>query len=141
MPDEITELIPPKTDWLSSDRFNIEDYNRIRNNILYIHGIANQVYPSFELESMGESKNSYDGYWTANEFNAIESNVSAINDHILSKDYGVSQRFFPNGAFIKWDELNIIESAISSMNAILARQKGSIPRLQFRLGNYKSIKI
>nr|DAJ85768.1 MAG TPA: hypothetical protein [Bacteriophage sp.] len=33
MPDEITELIPPKTDWLSSDRFNIEDYNRIRNNI------------------------------------------------------------------------------------------------------------
>ena len=141
MPDEITELIPPKTDWLSSDRFNIEDYNRIRNNILYIHGIANQVYPSFELESMGGSKNSYDGYWTANEFNAIESNVSAINDHILSKDYGVSQRFFPNGAFIKWDELNRIESAISSMNAILARQKGSIPRLQFRLGNYKSIKI
>ena len=141
MPDEITELIPPKTDWLSSDRFNIEDYNRIRNNILYIHCIANQVYPSVELESMGESKNSYDGYWTANEFNAIESNVSAINDHILSKDYGVSQRFFPNGAFIKWDELNRIESAISSMNAILARQKGSIPRLQFRLGNYKSIKI
>lgn len=141
MPNEITELIPPKTDWSSSDRFNIEDYNRIRNNILYIHGIANQVYPSFELESMGESKNSYDGYWTANEFNAIESNVSAINDHILSKDYGVSQRFFPNGAFIKWDELNRIESAISSMNAILARQKGSIPRLQFRLGNYKSIKI
>ena len=141
MPDEITELIPPKTDWLSSDRFNIEDYNRIRNNILYIHGIANQVYPSFELESMGESKNSYDGYWTANEVNAIESNVSAINDHILSKDYGVPQRFFPNGAFIKWDELNRIESAISSMNAILARQKGSIPRLQFRLGNYKSIKI
>jgi hypothetical protein len=141
LPDEITELIPPKTDWLSSDRFNIEDYNRIRNNILYIHGIANQVYPSFELESMGESKNSYDGYWTANEFNAIESNVSAINDHILSKDYGVPQRFFPNGAFIKWDELNRIESAISSMNAILARQKGSIPRLQFRLGNYKSIKI
>lgn len=141
MPDEITELIPPKTDWLSSDRFNIEDYNRIRNNILYIHGIANQVYPSFELESMGEIKNSYDGYWTANEFNAIESNVYAINDHILSKDYGVPQRFFPNGAFIKWDELNRIESAISSMNAILARQKGSIPRLQFRLGNYKSIKI
>lgn len=141
MPDEITELIPPKTDWLSSDRFNIEDYNRIRNNILYIHGIANQVYPSFELESMGESKNSYDGYWTADEFNAIERNVSTINDHILSKDYGISQRFFPNGAFIKWDELNRIESAISSMHAILARQKGSIPQLQFRLGNYKGIKI
>ena len=27
----------PKTDWKETDRFNIQDFNRIKNNLAYLH--------------------------------------------------------------------------------------------------------
>ena len=29
--------INPKTDWTKNDRFNYSDYNRIKNNLNYLH--------------------------------------------------------------------------------------------------------
>ena len=33
----VSDFIPAKTNWVSSDRFNIQDYNRILGNIEYLH--------------------------------------------------------------------------------------------------------
>jgi predicted glycosyltransferase involved in capsule biosynthesis len=131
----------PKIDWSSTDRFNISDYNRIKNNIQWLCDKANELYASFSYTDMGNDIVSYDSYWKVEFFNAFEENIEMINRNIFTKDYGISQRFFENGPFIKWDELNRIENACLSMKDILQRQEaGKTIRLSFRLGNMKGVR-
>ena len=47
----------PKTDWVITDSFNFEDYNRIKNNIAYLYEMALDFYSSVQLEDMGDDKN------------------------------------------------------------------------------------
>ena len=129
----------PKTDWKSSDRFNIVDFNRIKNNLRFLHQKACKLYRNFDIENMGDEVTSYESYWNVAFFNAFESNVETINNNIYTKEYGTSQRFFENGPFIKWDELNRIESACLAMKDILDRQESGLQRLAFRLGGMKGV--
>ena len=92
------------------------DYNRIKNNLTYLYELAQEVYKQFSIVDMGADIEDYTGWFTAASFNNFESNLDTINKNIFTKDYGVSQRFFDNGQFIKWDELNRIESATLQMN-------------------------
>lgn len=132
----------PKIDWSSTDRFNITDYNRIKNNIQWLFDKANKLYKNFSCVEMGNDIVSYDSYWKVEFFNAFEKNIETINRNIFTKDYGVSQRFFENGPFIKWDELNRIENACVSMKEILQRHEASmVTRLSFRLGNMKGVRL
>lgn len=135
------EWTEPKVNWLSTGRFNISDYNRIKNNIQWLCEKANELYKSFSYADMGNDVVTRDSYWKVEFFNAFEQNLETVNKNILTKDYGVSQRFFENGPFIKWDELNRIESACLSMKDILERQEaGLTTRLSFRLGNMKGVR-
>ena len=131
----------PKTNWVSTDRFNIADYNRIKNNIQHVFEKANKLYKSFTFENMGNNIASEDSYWQVEFFNAFEKNVEILNKNTFSKDFGVSQVFFENGPFIKWDELNRIENACAVLKEILDRQEaGMTTRLSFRLGNMKGVR-
>lgn len=131
----------PKTNWKATDSFNFVDYNRIKNNLVYLHQFAETLWNSFRISDMGEDIAEYTAFWDVDIFNMFESNLELINQNILTQDFGVSQRFFENGAFIKWDELNRIEGAILSMNDLLERQKAGLKKLSFRLGNWKGVKI
>lgn len=126
----------PKTNWKSTDRFNFADYNRIKNNLNYLHQLAVSMWNEFDMPNMGADITDYNAFWDVDIFNLFESNLELINKHIFAQDFGVSQRFFENGAFIKWDELNRIESAILSMNDLLERQKNGLKRVSFRLGQF-----
>lgn len=137
----VTNGTTPKTDWKSTDRFNIEDYNRIKNNLNYLHEQAVALWRSFDIDDMGEDMTDRTQYWDVDVFNMFETNLDAINQNILSKDYGVAQRFFNNGQFIKWDELNRIESATLDMMNILERQKAGLRRIAFKLGQFKEVRI
>lgn len=130
----------PKTNWKATDRFNFVDYNRIKNNLVYLHQFAESLWQIFEMPDMGEDITEYTAFWDVDIFNLFESNLELINQNIFAQDFGVSQRFFENGAFIKWDELNRIESAILSMNDLLERQKAGLRKLSFRLGNFKGVR-
>ena len=130
----------PKTDWKSTDRFNISDYNRIKNNIGYLEEIGNEVYKSFALSEMGEDKTSYAGFWTPSEFNLFETNLELIKQNFPASDIGVSKTFFENGPFIDYQELNRIESALLKYYTMATTQKAIIPRLAFRLGYEKGVK-
>lgn len=133
--------IEPKTDWnAQTDRFNVEDYNRIKNNLEYLNEMANEMYLSISIIDMGEDAE-YPDFWDVDVFNAFEKNVDAINQQMYTLDYGVSQTFYPNGVFIQASELNRIESAMLSMKDILDRQKAGFRRLPFRLGQYRAIRI
>ena len=141
----MSERIPywnvPKTDWTKDDKFNISDYNRIKNNLEYVRAIAITLYLSFDLEDMGEDKELFTDYFYASEFNTIEQNLELLNQKVFTQDIGKTTTFYDNGVFIQYDELNRIESAILKIWDMLLRQSTSRERLSFRLGNMKGIKI
>lgn len=130
----------PKTDWISTDRFNISDYNRIKNNIDYLEELGNEVYQYFALADMGADKTSYAGYWTPEEFNLFESNLELIKEAFPDSEIGTRKTFFENGPFINWEELNRIESALLNYYNMGTLQKAILPRLSFRLGDEKGVK-
>lgn len=138
---EVTLWHTPKTNWKATDRFNYVDYNRIKNNLAYLHELAQEVYKQFQIADMGEDITNYTGWFTAAAFNNFENNLETINKNIFTQDYGVSQRFFDNGAFIQWQELNRIESATLQMNDLLERQKATLRKLPFRLGAFREVRI
>ena len=43
----------PKTNWTVTDRFNIDDYNRILGNLAYLHDKAQELYHVFSVVDMG----------------------------------------------------------------------------------------
>lgn len=137
---EVTKWHTPKTNWTANDRFNYADYNRIKNNLSYLHEESTKLWKPFGIEDMGEDILNNVTAWKARYFNAWEKNIEIINNIILTQDYGFSQTFYENGVFIQWHELNRIESAILSMRDILDRQKIGLRKLSFRLGDFKGVK-
>lgn len=130
----------PKTDWMDN-RFNINDYNRIKENLEYLHEKAQNLYHIFQVEDLGANKADYSEYFYADEFNAFESNLDTINNNIFSQEIGEKQTFFDNGPFIDWEELNRIESASLIIYRMLNRQEPALRRLSFRLGNLKGVSV
>lgn len=137
----VAEWLTPKTNWTANDRFNMRDYNRIRNNLLCLHEEASSLWRPFEIEDMGKEVEDVRERYNVKYFNAWEKNVEIINSVILTWDYGFSQTFYQNGAFISPSELNRIEGAILSMRGILDRQKLGLRKLPFRLGNFKGVRV
>lgn len=131
----------PKTDWAITDRFNYADFNRIKNNLLWLQEKANELYRSFEMEYMGEDMTSYEEYYDVDYFNAFESNLDTINSEIYTQDFGVAQRFFENAPFIQYEELNRIESATLKMRNLLLNQAESRRRIAFRLGTFREVRV
>lgn len=130
----------PKTNWKITDKFNATDYNRIKGNLNYLHEYAETLYASFDIIDMGADKN-YSDYPYAREINNIEKNLETINANVYTQDIGTTATFYSNGAFIKWDELNRIESATLSIYDLLNRQVASRISVPIRLGNMKGVKI
>lgn len=137
----VTMWHTPKTNWKKGDKFNIDDYNRIKNNLEYIRSVASFLIRQFNHEDMGDDIESYAAYWDVDVFNMWERNIELANEHILKKDFGASQRFFPNGKFISFDELNRIESAELDMKQTLEKIERGKRRMSFRLGDYKGVRV
>lgn len=134
--------ITPKTDWYGQtdgngdyqgDRFNAEDYNRIKNNIQYLRDLAVKMYTDFEIVNMGADKNQSD-YPYADEINRIEGNLDTIALNTFQKNYGPRQIYTDNGAFIDFTELNRIESATLDLHKYLSSQYEGRRMLVFMLG-------
>lgn len=138
---EVNKWHPPNVNWKKGDRFNIQDYNRIKNNLEYLNERASKLYKQFNIEDMGPDKETYRVHFYAWEFNKFEHNLDTINKHIFTQDYGPDVRFFDNGPFIDWKELNRLEGAILQMNEILDNLEAGLAQFSFRLGNWKGVKI
>ena len=132
--------IEPKTDWISTDYFNIEDYNRIIGNISYLKALAEALFKSFDTLSMGEEK-TYVSMLYAREMNAIESNLEIINANTYSFNIGETQTFQANKSTPLWSEFNRIESACLLLYNTMIAHKNALPRLAFTLGGQKGIMV
>lgn len=130
----------PKTDWTESDAFNLKDYKRIRNNLLFLRNKISGIWGAFSISDMGNDQSDPKYIWKVQYFNAIEENLETINKRmIIIKNYGYKQTFYNNGAFIGFSELNRIEDATLQMKRIIDGWEAGLRRLSFRLGAPKGL--
>ena len=141
----------PKTDWSAEysdtglfigDFFNVTDYNRIKNNILYLRELGIQLIGVIPRIEVGADKHLPDNEhpdfdndnFFADEINMIEDGLETIDDAMPFVSFGSKQTFYENGRFIDADELNRIESAELKTYEILENSIAGKMRLQIRLG-------
>lgn len=122
----------PKTDWVSSDDFNIGDYNRIIGNIAVLRELAVELYADFSIADMGEDK-TYGDYIYADEINVIEQNLTTICSNTYPFEIGQQKTYYPNQPATDWEEYNRIESACLKIYSNLSGQAAGRKRLAFTL--------
>ncbi len=123
----------PKTDWhgsvdesgvYSGDRFNAVDFNRIKNNLVYLRDLAMANYDKFDIVSLGADRTVKD-YFYADEINQLEKNLVTINQHTLRRSYGTAPTYADNGNTMDFKELNRLESAILDLyNRLMNESEG-----------------
>lgn len=102
--------ITPKTDWDSTTKFAYTDYNRIRNNLLYINDMLNEMYPDKAVElDLGEAKTGYTNSYEVARFNAFEDALESFTR--IGQDVNIGKRnyYHGNDVFIWADALNRLE--------------------------------
>lgn len=110
----------PRTNWYGAvdadgkyigDRFNADDFNRIKNNLQYLRDLAITMYDEFSIVSLGADRTPRD-YFYADEINQLEENLVTINERTFRRAYGDSPSYTDNGNTMDYVELNRLESAI-----------------------------
>lgn len=143
--------IPPKTDWkiaydeqgnYTGDYFEPHDFNRIKNNITFLYGLAEKVYNVHPVyEDVGE-----DAYYGspvemfASRWGAIQNNLENINAATVERDIGTRKIFYSNTAGRLLEELIRIEQATLDIYDSLMAIERNKTRLAFRLGERRKIK-
>ena len=130
----------PKTNWTKDDFFNIEDYRRITNNIMYLKDFLDSLfYGLSDIQSMSEKNISEPIY--AREINDIENNIELLNIETYKLEIGETKEYFPNQRTMDFNELNRIEKAMFDIYTKMKKHKELLTRLSFRLGNQKGLKV
>lgn len=132
--------IEPKTDWVSGDYFNAEDYNRIIGNITYLKAYLDSLFYGLTNISTMEEKTAKSLIY-AREINAIETALETLNIETYKFDIGETKEYMANTRTLDFVELNRIESAILLLYTQMINHKENLTRLAFALGNQKGIKV
>lgn len=124
----------PKTDWQPDDRFSYTDYNRIKNNIAYLKGMAEGLYLPIEFRDMGEDKSGYLENIYADEVSALESNLESLRESTFLFDDSEEKQWYANQTAFNYEDANRIENACLNFHNGFTVQKSNRRRLAFRLG-------
>lgn len=131
----------PKTDWhgavvngvYTGDRFNAVDFNRIKNNLIYLRDLAVKVYEEFSITAVGADKTTAD-YFYAEEINKMEQNLATINSKTLKMSYGTAPTYSDNGRTMDYVELNRLEGAILDLYDKLTNQYEGRRKFKWNFG-------
>lgn len=126
----------PKTNWevkpyvngmYQGDWFNVADYERIVNNIRYLHAVGQNVYSViFDLVSMITITQS--SYPTADILNALEDNIYALTHNLYSPPaYTGKKTWAANGNTPDFSDLNRFEQTIASIYEDMMSQVYYVP--------------
>lgn len=132
--------IEPKTDWVSSDYINVEDYNRIIGNLAYLKAELDTLFIGIDKITTGEEK-AVKARIFASEINDIETSLETLNFDTYNFDIGETKEYLPNTRTIDFVELNRIESAIFMLYEQMENHRQNLTRLAFTLGNQKGIRV
>ena len=131
----------PKTDWSGEfvdgvyvgDRFNAVDFNRIKNNLVYLRELAVKMYDEFTIQSLGTDRTPAD-YFYADEINKMEQNLVTINNNSLKRSYGSSPVYADNSNVMDFKELNRLEGAILDLYEKLTNEHDGRRTLTWNFG-------
>lgn len=130
-----------KTNWKTSysssgaylgDYFNIEDYERIRLNLVELKNLVLMMYPSCPVVEMVSK--SYKDYFYAEDINRFENNLETIVSSSFPFPIGKKRTFKANDPFLNFSELNRIEAGIELLYQQLTGQYQGAKRLSFTCG-------
>lgn len=125
----------PVTNWTADRKFNLEDYNRIKNNLKYLKTLADSIYHSFNITELGEDLSDEEHWWSPIEINALEDALDEIfRASALPINIGEKKSFQYNGLFIQYSELNRIESACLNIYTLAQSQARTRKHLKLVLG-------
>lgn len=125
----------PVTNWTADRKFNLEDYNRIKNNLKYLRTLADSIYRSFDITELGEDLSDEEHWWSPIEINALEDALDEIfRASALPINIGEKKSFQYNGLFIQYLELNRIESACLNIYTLAQSQARTRKHLKLVLG-------
>lgn len=138
------EWIEPKTDWDSTDYFNIEDYGRIVNNIAYLKRYVQEILIDIQGSDFSEdiiNDKTYSSMIYASEINAIEDKLEELNLKTYGINIGEKQVYYANAKTMDYNELNRIENACLNIYKTISSHINEIQRFPFTLGGQKGIVI
>ena len=119
---ERNNLLSERLAELSAEKEEVEyKLNRIKNNLSYLRDLAITLYDEFDIIDVGADR-TRSQYPYADEINNLESNLNTINSHTINRPYGSSPVYYDNAAFVNFDELNRLESAILDLYNRLTNQ-------------------
>ena len=138
--------LEPKTNWYDKwdgntyvgDYFTYIDYNRIKNNLLFLIGYASQMYDMTTFD-FGEEKAEGDIPY-ADEFNMFEKAIETVN----AETYGFSytrKTWYENRSVPTADDYNRIEGMMLKLYQSLVAQRKAQNHLAFTLGGMKGFKV
>ena len=122
----------PKIDWEMSSRFDMRDYNRIKNNLDYLKELFLTLFPFITWQGMGVDKG-YMDYPYADDINKFEDNLDILNNSFINLGIGDKKTFYENQPFIDFNELNRIEKGIQVLYEHLHGSSQNRPMLIFTL--------
>lgn len=142
--------VTPKTNWSADydesghyigDYFNVEDYNRIKNNLLVVRELATHFVGNVPGITVGADKHypingspDYDNdHFFADEINLIENGLAALDEAMTFIDLGQKKTYYDNARFIDYSELNRIEGAEQTVYELLTNSLAGTRHLSFRL--------
>lgn len=136
----------PKTDWSANyidgvyegDYFNVEDYNRIKNNLNHLNTLAQALYPKFSIVDMGADKQVGD-YFYADEINVFEDNLRTINTNTVNLNIGDTPRYLPDEGIMTFSDLNRLEGEILRLYNILQNSYDNRRHLKIRFEQRKVV--
>ena len=130
--------VSPKTNWVNTDKFNVSDYNRIKNNLDHLRTMSLVLYATYPYTAMGSDK-VYTDYYYADEINLFETNLASINTNTFPQSIGTTKTFYPNQTFIDYVELNRLESGMLMVYNVLYGQTNGRRKLSFTLGIRRAV--
>lgn len=140
------EWTTPKTDWSGEwsgnayvgDYFTYIDYNRIKNNIMFLIGYASQMYSVTDYD-FGSDKKEADLLYS-DEINLFETATKSINAETYNFPY-VSKTWKENGYVPNADDWNRLEKMALQIHEMLVAQRTAQNSLAFTLGGQKGFKV
>ena len=99
--------IEPKTDWEPSDPITPADYNRIKNNLIYVNDLFNEAFEEYIFEP-GEDIG-IDEWFKASKFNMFEDCVENFQRSGTVITYGERSYYSDNGHLPDYNQLNRLE--------------------------------
>ena len=137
------EWITPKTDWVKTDQFTYQDYNRIRNNLLFLNDRFNNDNPEKAVEiNLGLPKTSYDNDYFPSEFEAFEKALDSFKRMDGNVTVGERGSYKGNSNFVNADELNHLEqSCLNWFNFNVAITSATLTPTPFEVGIGDTIQL